>query len=293
MSRLRRHVVTIATALACTSILAGCSAIAGVDQTRIEHHTFQVGSAAQLQLSTYNGSVTVTAGDDGPVDVTTTIHGRAGVQDAAASIAASVQVDYTQNGSVVSVTVEQPKYQPPQTSSGADVDVTLPRGSSVAVMDSNGRVSVVNVTGSITVKTSNGAVVTREGNGLDLETSNGSVTATDPAGPLTVKTSNGAVTINSANQVTASVESTNGALTFDGSLATGSHSFTTSNAAVSLALPSDQAFTIDARTSNGSVSTDFPLTTTSDSLTGTVGSGSASIKVRTSNGALSVKKLAP
>jgi hypothetical protein len=99
-----------------------------------------------------------------------------------------------------------------------------------------------------------------------------------------------------ADQATAGLTTSNAALTFSGTLKPGDHVFETSNGSVDLRFPADAAFTIDATTSNAEATSEFPVdgTSTKTDLHGTVGpkasAAAVTIRARTTNGALSVKR---
>ena len=68
----------------------------------------------------------------------------------------------------------------------------------------------------------------------------------------------------------------------------------TTNGRISVAVPSNFAGELDAGTTNGSIHTDFPITTTrgdNNRLRGTVNGGGAQLRLRTTNGGIEIKKL--
>jgi hypothetical protein len=278
--------------MAASVLLAGCAGRGPIVVQRIDKRSFTVGSSSHLVVQTFNGQIGATAGGAGSASVTVTARGTGASQDEATRDLANVQVDIVQSGDTITVTARRTDSLT-GTNSGADVDVILPSSSTAQLTTSNGRVEAVNLIGSVTVRTSNGEVVTRAGHDVDVETSNGSLTATNASGALKLHTSNGGVDILGATDVTATVESSNGRIAFSGSLAAAGQSFTTSNGNLTLALPAAAAFSIDGQTSNGTVRSEFPVTVTKDGLSGQVGSGGATIHASTSNGDLSLTRLVP
>jgi hypothetical protein len=261
---------------------------------RTEHQTFAITGHTDLVVNTFNGNVTVTAIGLGTADVSVTPHGT-GFSDADANAAlATIQVAVDQSGSTLTVTATSVGDAPVGSSRGADVDVQIPIDTAAAVTSSNGQVQVINVSGPTNIRTSNASATTRGGTGLEVETSNGPVTLSGPTGRISVQTSNAGIEVLDAHDGAAQMATSNGPITFSGNLAAGAHTFTTSNAGLSLRFPSDQGFSIDGSTSNGPATTNFPgLSTGSATITGTTGDGSAQISARTSNGPLSVTKLSP
>ncbi len=109
---------------------------------------------------------------------------------------------------------------------------------------------------------------------LELETSNGRITLSDIDGSVSAKTSNGSIT-------------------FAGSLEPESrNSLRTSNGDVDPTLVNTSGVKLDAETGNGKISSELPITITGrsndDQLTGDIDDGSSSLKIRTSNGDITI-----
>ena len=109
---------------------------------------------------------------------------------------------------------------------------------------------------------------------MELETSNGRITLSDIDGSVSAKTSNGSIT-------------------FAGSLEPESrNSLRTSNGDVDLTLVNTSGIKLDAETGNGKISSELPITITGRSndgqLTGDIDDGSSSLKIRTSNGDITI-----
>ena len=110
---------------------------------------------------------------------------------------------------------------------------------------------------------------------LELETSNGRITLSDIDGSVSAETSNGDIT-------------------FAGSLEPGSqNSLRTSNGDVDVTLVNTPGVKLDAETGNGKISSELPITITGrsddDHLTGDIGDGSSSLIIRSSNGDITIK----
>lgn len=112
--------------------------------------------------------------------------------------------------------------------------------------------------------------------GVMARTVNGDVRALNVAGPLSISTTNGNVTV--------SADSLSG---------TDSVHITTINGSIAAALPRATQGYFDLSVTNGSVHSDFPVQSASNSaigrhVTGQVGASNRSIRMHTINGALSV-----
>jgi RNA polymerase sigma factor (sigma-70 family) len=237
--------------------------------------TFKTRKAPRLVVETFNGHIAVKAGTSGAAKakVLKTVH--AATKEAAEEDLNNVEVQLEQKGDTIRVTAK-PKDEQPQTSRAAAVEVEVPPGSSLDLSSSNGQVTVAGAMGDVAATTSNGRMEVKGSKGaLKLKTNNG---------PIDVK----------ADKAKVSAHTSNGAVRFAGSLADGDHSFQTSNGAVSLTLPADSRFRLDAQTSNGKVACQFPHKRPEGKdrsrLKVSVGDNPAvNLKLRTSNGGIEVR----
>jgi DUF4097 and DUF4098 domain-containing protein YvlB len=210
-----------------------------------------------------------------------------------------------------------------------DVDAPSP---SVTARTSNGGIVVRAATGeldlktdfqnididapcaAVKAKTSNGAIRVKKAKGpLDLKSDFGDIHVETPGGEVTAVTSNGKITIRgaagrlrttssfggidlAADKAMVTAETSNGAIKFTGSLADGSHTFHNDFGDVTLALPADARFRLDARTNFGEATTGFainpPRGKDRGRLKGTVGDNpAATLTVTTSNGSIRVQPI--
>ncbi len=165
--------------------------------------------------------------------------------------------------------------------------------------------SVTNVTatglaGDLYVKTSFGLVkADRIGGSLTVENSNGGIKATSVKGAADIKTSfspvilngvGGGVTVVNQN---GSVEVTSTAIRPAGKCS-GGISLRTSFAPIKIYVPDDAGFSVTARTSFGSVTSELPLTVTggisAQSVTGKIGSGDCELSLSDTNGNIEILK---
>ena len=128
----------------------------------------------------------------------------------------------------------------------------------------------------VNLETSNGSVAVEGVKGrIDMESSNGSVRLTDVGGRVNARTSNGSVHVTLTGR------------RFDGDGLT----VITSNGSARLDLPEDYNAHLIAGTNNGSLNLDIPVTVqgrVSKRIDTTLGSGGATIEMRTSNGSLRI-----
>ena len=134
-----------------------------------------------------------------------------------------------------------------------------------------------------------------QGTDLTLSTTNGSIKVAGVSGPVTGRTTNGSITATDLRD-RANLRTTNGSIQahFDGPLTPGGEiRLRTTNGGVDLTLPRDVSARLEATTTNGSISTDFPITVQGRigrQISGTLGNGGALIEARTTNGAIRLRE---
>jgi DUF4097 and DUF4098 domain-containing protein YvlB len=179
------------------------------------------------------------------------------------------------------------------------------RAESVGIWDVLGqRVTAVNIhyyvqapAGTrLLLETNNGEIRVRGmAGGITGQTVNGAIEITGASGPIVVSTTNGSITL-SGLEGSARAETTNGDMiaAFRKVVPEGPIDLATTNGNVEVALPGNANATLDAATSNGRVTVSFPIhskgTLSSKTVRGTIGSGGASISLRTTNGNVVVQK---
>jgi hypothetical protein len=248
--------------------------------------SFAVEDAPRLVVDNDNGSVTVVAGVAGDISVRATLRRPS-------------RIDYevVQEGNTVTVTADVHDgvaLLDWSRSPGATLTITVPPDTLVDISTSNGGVDVTGIRQSARLNASNGTIEVKDFEGdLVAETSNGAIELTDYTGSAEMDTSNGRIDLKSVFG-TFNARASNGRILFAGEFAPGgTNAFNTSNGGVTVAITGEPSVDIDARTSNGSVSTDFPILTqwtgSGDRLQGTIGDGDATLIIRTSNGRIEIE----
>jgi hypothetical protein len=225
--------------------------------------SFIVGSTPRLAVTSFNGSITVTAGPADSIRVQATLRRADKIEYAAVQDGDTVTVSARQEGRTFG------------RSPGAEIEVTVPPSTGVDLRTSNGMISLSGVQRSGSLRTSNGKIVV-DGMAGDLiaRTSNGAIGVTDFSGGVELETSNGSVE-------------------FDGELTPGSaNEMATSNGTIRVTLRGTPSVRLDATTSNSTVTSRLPVLTTSagdNHLAGTIGDGEAELRVHSSNGAVTIQ----
>ena len=186
---------------------------------------------------------------------------------------------------------------------GVDGDVVVSTGSgSVNVRRSGGRVRASTGSGGITAQDVGGA--------FEASTGSGSIDGTGVKGPISARTSSGSieVTQTGSGDVEASSSSgsikvrgvqgavrastTSGSLAIEGQMAR-DWRLSSSSGHVTVSVPANQGFELDASSSSGRIDTDFPITVSGTigkhALRGAARGGGPLLHVRTSSGGISIQ----
>lgn len=161
-------------------------------------------------------------------------------------------------------------------SGNGDVSVDV-EAADARVTSGNGRVNVSRINGEVTVSSGNGRVTVEDVSGpVSARSGNGDVLVTSAMGPVTATTGNGSVRASMAR------------------LGSGDMVFTSGNGSINLEVPSDFSADVDASTGSGGISTDFPISVQGrlqrNRLRGTIGEGGRTLRLRTGNGSVSIRK---
>jgi DUF4097 and DUF4098 domain-containing protein YvlB len=255
--------------------------------------SFKTKAVPNLVVETFNGPISVTTGREGTVQVKVvkTIH--ADSEEAAKDDLKNVDVSLTQEDNAIRITAKTEGHHL-QTQRAAAVVLQAPPGARLELRTSNGAVTASGPVGDVAVHTSNGKIEVGSTKGkVNLITSNGPISVDEGTGPFDLTTSNGRIDIKAAKAVV-KARTANGGIEFHGNLGAGSHSFHTTNGSISLTLPSDAQFRVDAVTSHGQVTSSFPVKGADrrpkTQLQATVGDDpSINIKMATTNGNIEIK----
>jgi DUF4097 and DUF4098 domain-containing protein YvlB len=278
------------------------------------------GEYANVEIRTQNGQVTV-AGAKGPVDVSSgfgalTIHSAAGKVHAKSTNGA---IKVTGGPGPMELAsdfgdIEVSADAAPVTAKTSNGKITLTGGDEKADLRTDfGAIEVRQTRGAVTAHSTNGAIQVHGGQGpFDVSSDFGDITVEAEGAPVVARTSNGKIVLMggkgrieahsefgaidlAAEQATVTAHSTNGPIQFSGTLLDGEHSITASFGDITLSLPADARFRIDAKSDFGSVKCGFDVSRSNSStdshLIGEVGKDPpATLKITTSNGAIEIQR---
>ena len=275
-----------ATLAAAALLLLSTACAGGEVETQPRSGSFAVGEAARLVVDSQNGDVTVVAGAAGEVRVEAILRDpdrvTYAVRQDGDTIEVEVKVEGITFGDVVNFNVDR----------GADLTVTVPATTSVAIETLTGDIELSGLTASGTIRTANGRIRLTEIEGdFAVDMSNGRVEVRAFEGDLRLTAKNSTVLIlDSSGSFNVTVG--RGRITFRGGLAAGGRNrLETANGRISVALMAPANLRIDARAERGRVDVDLPLVKTvddDDHVVGTLGRDETELVLRTENGVIDV-----
>lgn len=227
---------------------------------------FEIDPASEIAVRNTNGSVTITAWDRDLVEILAEKRVRAADRDAAAEALEEIRIEIERSPGRLDIETELPRSSDGvvawllgrQVDASVSYEIRLPRAARLEIVTVNGRVSSTGPDGEQRLRTTNGRIeVDAAGGNVDARTTNGSIE-----------------------------------VTLVGALAGADVELSTTNGSISLHLPSDLSGRLEARTVNGRIRSDLPLTVEASSrrrLTGDLnGGGDSRIGLRTVNGGISI-----
>jgi hypothetical protein len=212
--------------------------------------SFPVTNQPKLIFTHAIGNVHIIRGDDGQVLIKEL---RNGFTDA-------IQIRYRQNGDTITTTSDIEDGLTSDTWVDFTVSVPAQAGFTVS-LESGGTLEADGLNGQINLSNTNGSIwATNITGALSMQTESGSINAKQTSGQLDLSTGNGTITTSNVHASGRSiVQAESGTINFHGSLdPTGSYLFKNGNGATGLTLPGGAAFTIHAKTTSGSIASDFP-----------------------------------
>ena len=175
-----------------------------------------------------------------------------------------------------------------------DIELRVPRKLRVDVIAANGRICLEGLHGRVRAKSSNGPIrITNVVGDISVATSNAKVKTDCTCGRLTARCSNGKIQLN-GHRGSVDASTSNGTINCEmDDLGEGGILLATSNGRISLELPDDVDGDVDIRVDNGVIRTgrefDGIATERSGRVKGTLGRGGIPIKLRASNGTVSIR----
>jgi DUF4097 and DUF4098 domain-containing protein YvlB len=284
-------------------VAPGCVDIVGSDLGRAryverEEKHFPVAGKPDVVVSTFDGSIEIRPWDKPDVEVVVEKRGH-DKEDVAA-----IDVQASQNGNRVEVTVSEPKHLGGFNihfgNRSAKLIISLPASSDVTAKSGDGSIDIEQVAGRVQLRSGDGNIRGRSLAGdVDAHTGDGSITLDGVKGTLNVDTGDGSITLDGM-LTTVRARSGDGSVTIHagpGSTANADWDITTGDGSVTLALPDGFGAELDAHTGDGGIRMqDITLSNVTgkigrNTLRGRLGPGGRNVRVRTGDGSITLKRI--
>jgi DUF4097 and DUF4098 domain-containing protein YvlB len=275
--------LALPTAFAALLAASGCVDIVGADLNRYierdEKH-FTVSAKPDIALTTFDGSIEIRPWDKADVQVIVEKRGR-DKDDVAA-----IDVKAEQHGDRIEVTVSEPKrdhggFNFHFHNRSAKLIVSVPESSDVSARSGDGSIDIERVAGHVQLRSGDGSIRGRMlGGDVEANTGDGSIRLDGKLSSVRVHTGDGSVTIHADS----------------GSAPGADWDIVTGDGSVTLEVPEGFGAELDAHTGDGGIHMrDLTLTNVTgnigkNNLRGRLGDGGRSVRVRTGDGSITLKR---
>jgi hypothetical protein len=272
------------------------SLLAGIpwSESASEESLFSLPQPRGRAIAIHNphGRTLVSGEERDDIEVKLLKHARAESAGAAQATLAAIRVNSSENTSSLELEVEIPSRW--NRYGSANLELRVPRDLEVAVTAANGKVSLKGLRCCVHAHSSNGSVKISDVIGdLDISTSNAKISCVSTRGQLVARSSNGKIEIG-GHSGSLDAATSNGLIRAKlDRVGDGGVVLTTSNGRIILELPEDVDAEVDVRVDNGVIHNSLALNgqtrMTTGRVRGRLGRGGIPIKLRTSNGMISLR----
>ena len=278
----------------------GCIDIVGADLGKYverEEKRFAVAGKPDVSLSTFDGAIEIRPWDKAEVQVVIEKRGRN------KEATDAIEVHAEANGNHIEVRVTTPRTSGMgfhfNFSRSARLIVSVPASADIKANSGDGAIDIEHVAGRVELRSGDGNIRGRSlGGDVTAHTGDGSIRLDGVNGKLTADTGDGSI-IAMGRMTMVHARSGDGSVTIQadkGSAADGDWDITTGDGSVTLAVPEDFGAELDAHTGDGSIRMhDITLSNVTGEIgkrnvRGRLGSGGPSLRVRTGDGSITLKR---
>jgi DUF4097 and DUF4098 domain-containing protein YvlB len=248
-------------------VLLVATAAAGAELQETFDRTLNVRPGTSFSLDNVNGPVLVSGWDQPRVRIHAVKKVESRDDSAASDAMKSLRIEVKQTDRAIEVETIYPRKGDlgfidalfgMHVNSNVTYEIQVPRNMNVAVDNVNGSVTLKDISGE-----------------AELETTNGKIEVSNCSGNVDASTTNGGINVELLAVTPGK------SMTFD-----------TTNGRIALSVPPTLAAEVNAATTNGAVSSEIPLATSKfsrTSLRGTLNGGGPEIRMRTTNGGITIK----
>ncbi len=271
------------------SLLAG---IPWRERAELEESLTLAAPKAGLRIENENGRTQVIGEERGDVAIRIRRAARGESEEDAAARARAIKVTVQEAAGELVLEVDVPGRF--LLRGRADLEVRVPRGTRVAVTSANGRVCLSGLRAAVRAHSSNGPVrVTDVVGDVEVHTSNARVHAECTCGRLVARSSNGKIEL-AEHKGSVDAATSNGTICCQlDSVDSAGVVLATSNGRITLELPEQVDGDVDIRVDNGSIRNQREMPCQPVEKAGrlkcTLGKGGAPIRLRASNGSISLR----
>ena len=269
----------LATLGICFVALSACDVVEIAAQSERARGSFErtlnVNGPVDLSVRTGSGGIQIRTGSADRVQIVGRVSAgssRDGLDPAERVRRVEAAPPISQNGNVIRIgdTQDDLVYR----NVSISYEIVVPANTTIDSHTGSGSQSIGSVNGAVRAQTGSGDIrVERTGGSLQAQTGSGSIRVDSVGGEVRAQTGSGAVDVRQIAKADVSVRTGSGSVT--------------------LSLPPDAAYTLDAQTGSGGISTSQPLTVQGrigrNHLTGTVRGGGSSVRVRTGSGSIDIR----
>jgi len=280
--------VTVLALLALLAIALTTTASAKETVTQEMNKTFRLQPGGEVTLENVNGAIQVEGWDRDRVELHVVKKVQASSLERAEEAMRNFEVLIESTPEMLRVETNKPKgegglvswLRSASTQYQASYELRVPRHVIIDANTVNGRVTLTDLNGDVDADTTNGSIhMNRVSGRTSASTTNGSIQVAEARGSVSASTTNGRIRV-SLMDVTPTADM----------------SFSTTNGSVELELPADVQTHLEARTTNGGISTDFAVKVDgkrgSKSIDAAInGGGDSRLKVRTTNGGIRIREI--
>jgi DUF4097 and DUF4098 domain-containing protein YvlB len=245
-----------------------------------------------IKIHNANGKTRVTGEDRDDIEIRIQKSVRADCPDLAAKLLDSIQLQNSKSADILEIEVQIPRRC--SRHAVAHVELCVPRDTTVSLSSTNGKICLEGLERAIQARSNNGSISIDDVRGdIDVTTANAKVTCKCTHGHLRARSSNGKIEVDS-HQGSIDASTSNGIIRASiDELGKDGVSLTTSNGRIVLDLPEEPDADVDIHVENGHIRNDLDLTDQTSDVDGRVrgrlGSGGTPIRLRTSNGTVSLR----
>ena len=273
------------------SLVSGVPWSERAEETATEH--LSVPRGGSLRVDNANGKTRVVGEDRDDIEVRYRKVARAESQEAAHALAEAIRLEAREEADTLVLTFDVPGRW--NRRGWVDVELRTPRGLRVDVVAANGRVCVQGLRSTVRCKSSNGTIRIEDVVGdISVSTSNAKVKTVCTCGRLRARSSNGKIELEH-HRGSVDASTSNGMIHCEvDEIGAEGIVLATSNGRISLDLPEQVDGDVDIRVDNGVIRTAREVAGASGEdqrgrVKGTLGRGGVPIKLRASNGTISVR----